>query len=705
MKKRTKSLLAAFCTMALCGSLIAGSTYALFTDTANVNIAITSAKVDVAATVVENSLNMYSATTEAKTGDTDNTEIVGSDKLDLKDFSGTYYYKTLSTNTDENEVTTGTFTNGGSLKLEGDTITLTNITPGDKVTFSVKIQNNSNVAIQYRTVISCSGDKTLFSGLNFKVGDDDFSHVSLYKSAYKTFTNDEDNVTLDFSVELPLDAGNEYQNNKSTSITYAIEAVQYNANTSSGSKAYYEYVPAGSAGLNLTSDNLTYLTYVNGEPTSIQLTADNIDKTATEVVIPSEINGIPVTSIGENAFANLVEAPEDYLNPYTYYENNTLTSVVIPDTVTEISDNAFENCIALSSVTLGNSIKTIGESAFDNCKSLTSITLPDSLTEIKDKAFMYTEGLTSITFPASVETIGKNAFAQSGLTTVEIPSTIKNLGASVFEDCTSLTTVKINEGITTLPERIFYDCTKLETVQLPESLKEINGLAFYNNTDLTEITIPYGVESIDYMAFNNCVNLKEVSLPSSLTSIGIGAFADTSSGLTITYNGTAKDWEGVKVVYADFNVVDSKLQVNQKEVSIMNITETTNTYAVICYYLLAGSNDSDTVEETMISLLDDSSQAVVSPFYLYLLIGGGTTQYTAPVTVICNGGATIEYNYNSTSKQWTLTKTLEGKTKVVYSSKLDSDNKKYNSVTTSYTWDSENNEYVEDKTTDDPDGQ
>ena len=100
-----------------------------------------------------------------------------------------------------------------------------------------------------------------------------------------------------------------------------------------------------------------------------------------------------VTTIGEKAFGY-----------------SSLTSVAIPDSVTEIGVQAFYYCSRLTSVTIGDSVTTIGNCAFGWCESLTSVTIGDSVTTIGDYAFSNCDSLTSVTIPDSVTTIGNYAF-------------------------------------------------------------------------------------------------------------------------------------------------------------------------------------------------------------------------------------------------------------------------------------------------------
>lgn len=125
-----------------------------------------------------------------------------------------------------------------------------------------------------------------------------------------------------------------------------------------------------------------------------------------DYVIPDRLGGYPVTAIGNEAFA-------------TAQCQWTLTSVVIPDTVTVIGERAFQNCVLLESVTLPAALEEIGAGAFHGCQSLTAVTFPETLTAIQDYAFFACPGLTSLTVPASVAWIGNNAFnGGSSLTSV-----------------------------------------------------------------------------------------------------------------------------------------------------------------------------------------------------------------------------------------------------------------------------------------------
>jgi hypothetical protein len=141
------------------------------------------------------------------------------------------------------------------------------------------------------------------------------------------------------------------------------------------------------------------------------------------VVIPDTIEGMPVVSIGVNAFNSKA----------------SITGINIPDSVTSIEGGAFSHCTGLTSINIPANITIIGGMAFSGCSGLTNVIIPDSVTIIGDFAFSGCTALTSVTIPNSVTSIWEYAFANcTGLSSVTIPNSVTSIGSYAFADCTSL---------------------------------------------------------------------------------------------------------------------------------------------------------------------------------------------------------------------------------------------------------------------------
>jgi hypothetical protein len=154
------------------------------------------------------------------------------------------------------------------------------------------------------------------------------------------------------------------------------------------------------------------------------------------MTIPTSINGLTVSDIGTNAF-----------------ESTGLTSVTIPNSVTNIGDAAFGECRSLTAITVktNNSFYSSTNGVLFNKGQTTlnqypgglggSYTIPNSVTNIGDYAFAYTVLLSSVTIPNSVTSIGYSSFAYTGLTSITIPNSVTSIGADAFYECTNLTSV------------------------------------------------------------------------------------------------------------------------------------------------------------------------------------------------------------------------------------------------------------------------
>ena len=209
--------------------------------------------------------------------------------------------------------------------------------------------------------------------------------------------------------------------------------------------------------------------------------------------------------------------------------------------VSAISSNVFKDNTNITSVSIPETVTQIGESAFNGCTALTAVYFEGTsqCKEIQKYAFYGCSKLSDCAIPTTIQKVREYAFSGSGITNVSFTN-LTILGAHAFENCKWLVSVNIADScskIVTILDKTFYECKSLESVVLPKSLININGYAFYNCTSLGNITLPDGLLYIQEYAFQNA--FKEgtsLIIPESVEVIYTSAFAGTSLK-EVTING------------------------------------------------------------------------------------------------------------------------------------------------------------------------
>lgn len=235
------------------------------------------------------------------------------------------------------------------------------------------------------------------------------------------------------------------------------------------------------------------------------------------VNIPSEINGTPVTTIGNAAF-----------------RDSSVTSVTIPASVTEIGANAFAGCTNLTSVTYGG--------------DWSKLTIQSGNPAVEDAAKdAANEQLFDFEFtPDNTAVIVKHY--RGAAADVTIPSRYKGKPVTVidpvaFYNNSAVTSVTIPDSVTAIPDYAFGFCSQLTNISIPNSVTFIGFSAFNSCTSLKSITLPSSLSTIQSYAFYNCGNLKTIRIPVSVTSIGNYAFDVCPSLMTVTYPGSKTQWD------------------------------------------------------------------------------------------------------------------------------------------------------------------
>lgn len=191
-----------------------------------------------------------------------------------------------------------------------------------------------------------------------------------------------------------------------------------------------------------------------------------------DIVIPAEIEGLPVTDIFDGAFYS-----------------DTITSIVLPDSIKSLSSHMCSSSPNLRSVKLPANITSIPEHAFSDCRSLEEINIPSGVTEI---------------------------------------------GRFAFFGCTSLKKIDLPDGLLTLGDNCFCDCS-LGSVTIPKGVTELPSWCFGGNS-FKELTIPETVKKIDGWAFHECYNLEKLTV--------LNPQCEIESRLDFVFGGGRRDENG-----------------------------------------------------------------------------------------------------------------------------------------------------------------
>ena len=274
------------------------------------------------------------------------------------------------------------------------------------------------------------------------------------------------------------------------------------------------------------------------------------DKTVTEIIVPdyvTEISNDVFSSCSSLTKVNYLGTIDQWAqiefgtylsNPLNWaknlYINNLLVTKANITTATKINSYAFYNCSSLTSVVLGDCVTSIGEYAFSGCDSLTSIVIGDNVTSIGYDAFYNCSSLTSITIPNSVTSIGDYA----------------------FYNCSSLTSITIPKSVTSIGVGAFYNCYKLVEVYNKSNLKITAGSSDYGHVGyyaLAVYTEPYTsklstdsngyiiyIDGSDKILVGYIGSETDLILPNGITAINQYAFYDCDSLTSVIIGNSVK---------------------------------------------------------------------------------------------------------------------------------------------------------------------
>lgn len=191
--------------------------------------------------------------------------------------------------------------------------------------------------------------------------------------------------------------------------------------------------------------------------------------------------------------------------------------IVIPDSVREICDEAFQDCGAVTGVTIADGVKLIDYRAFRGCKALTGVIIPNSVTHIGEDAFDDCELLKNITIPDGAVKIGDNAFKNTiWLENKRKEAPLVIVSGHVIDGKQCRGSVVIPDGVTRISCYAFFGCKELTSVTIPRSVTEIDHHAFRGCTSLESIVIPDGVTKISRSFSVSARRLPKLKFPTAL---------------------------------------------------------------------------------------------------------------------------------------------------------------------------------------------
>ena len=161
---------------------------------------------------------------------------------------------------------------------------------------------------------------------------------------------------------------------------------------------------------------------------------------------------------------------------YVLTYNDTLESIIIPDTVIRIGNHSFRNCLVLDGIIMPKSLRYIGDYAFSRCEALSKVNLPMSVIEIGEAAFYGCESLISINIPYSLSKLSNSVFSECAFSQISIPNTIKEIDNYAFYYCSNLTTVVLPNSIVSFGEQVFDGCFHLQKIIIPFGTKKMYHL-------------------------------------------------------------------------------------------------------------------------------------------------------------------------------------------------------------------------------------
>lgn len=337
----------------------------------------------------------------------------------------------------------------------------------------------------------------------------------------------------------------------------------------------FGYIETRDYDFETTIDGITY--YYNSIRGGLEIIGMIVGKGISAVSIPSTIGAVPVVSIKGGYFGGLFQSD---------VEAKQITSLTIPQTVTNVAGDVFSGCTnieylnldmptvqdgfrnltGLKTLKIGEHTQTIASDAFSGCSNIETLTLDiatvgdcfsglsnlktivlrDPVTTVNDNAFTGCTGVTDLTIGKSLVNESDVVFApfknsivnltanckniykwftgSTSLLSVSLGKNVQTIGNDAFNNCQKLATTNFSEGLVSVGNKAFYYCRGLQAALLPSTVNSIGESAFQHCDNMKQVNIPEGVKIIQNLTFNNC-GITSLTIPSTVTDITLHAFS------------------------------------------------------------------------------------------------------------------------------------------------------------------------------------
>lgn len=258
-----------------------------------------------------------------------------------------------------------------------------------------------------------------------------------------------------------------------------------------------------------------------------------------DLTLPSTLRQLPLAFGGCTSLTS-VRLPEGLteISPEAFRECSALSDINFPSSLTSIGDYAFNNCSSLTSLPLNPNLASIGDYAFYGCKGLTEIVLPSELSAIEPHTFSGCDNLKKIAYPDRLSNFpkalysipysgnlivgddecyyneGKGLLVYAPLTlqgNVEIESA--EIGAYAFAGCAGIESVRIGDKTSVVGPHAFEDCTSVASVELGKNLTDIREYAFCGCSSLEYLNVPGTVSYMGRYILDKCESLTGFTVP------------------------------------------------------------------------------------------------------------------------------------------------------------------------------------------------